>query len=36
MFDKKESLLLMYTTPDGVTKVDVTFKLAPFFRHLGS
>ena len=25
MFDKKESLLLMYTTPDGVTKVDVTF-----------
>lgn len=25
MPDKKESLLLMYTTPDGVTKVDVTF-----------
>ena len=26
MFDKKEALLLMYTTPDGVTKVDVTFE----------
>lgn len=26
MFDKKEALLLMYTTEDGVTKVDVTFE----------
>ncbi|MBR5522617.1 MAG: virulence RhuM family protein [Akkermansia sp.] len=25
MPDKKESLLLMYTTPDGITKVDVAF-----------
>ena len=25
-YDKQDSLLLMYTTPDGVTKVDVTFE----------
>ena len=26
-YDKQDSLLLMYTTPDGVTKVDVTFEV---------
>ena len=25
-YDKQDSFLLMYTTPDGVTKVDVTFE----------
>ena len=25
-YDKQDSLLLMYITPDGVTKVDVTFE----------
>ena len=25
-YDKQDSSLLMYTTPDGVTKVDVTFE----------
>ena len=24
-YDKQDSFLLMYTTPDGVTKVNVTF-----------
>lgn len=25
-YDKQDSFLLMYTTPDGVTRVDVTFE----------
>ena len=25
-YDKQDSFLLMYTTPDGVTKVDVAFE----------
>ena len=25
-YDKQDSFLLLYTTPDGVTKVDVTFE----------
>ena len=25
-YDKQDSFLLMYTTPDGVTKVDATFE----------